>query len=228
MRAALFGCVLLLSVPSNAHAAGLIFNYSGVVNSEQQFGEIPTSPLGSAAVKIGDVVSAQFSINPEAITLGACNPLGGGLACSYNVSLQNYVLSIGSYTTSFAQLPADLYVRNNVFGQDAIGFTYTNVAAGPFDSTLASVQFQGRYSGNTLTSSDFSSSLPFAAADWSLFAIFSGPAGRVDFRGPLSLQVSSTPAVPEPASWLMMILGMAAIGTSMRYKSNPLANNVLS
>ena len=218
MRAALFGGVLLLSVSSNANAAELIFNYNGVVNSEQQFGVITSSPLGSAPVKIGDVVSARFSVNPEAVTFGGCISFGGGLSCSHNVTLQGYVLSIGSYTSSIAQLPAALYIQNDIFGQDAVGFAFTDATAGPFDSTLTSVQFQGRYSGNTLTSSDFSSSLPFQAADWSLFAFFSGPAGRIDFHGPLTLQDSLTPAVPEPASWLMMILGVAAIGASMRNK----------
>ena len=41
-------------------------------------------------------------------------------------------------------------------------------------------------------------------------------------------RVSAAPAVPEPASWLMMILGMAAIGVSMRSKLKPLTNNVLN
>ena len=226
MRTLFFGCAFLLAAPNSASAAELFFDYTGVVNSETQLSGTPSNMGAQAPIKVGDAISARFAIDPAAVTLGGCNPIGGGLSCTYNVTLQNYFLSVGSYKTSFTQLPAAFYIQNDMFGQDALGFAYTDVAAGPFDSTLTGIQFQGRYSGNTLTSSDFSSSLPFEAADWSLFAFFSGPAGRVDFRGPLTLQVSSAAAVPEPAMWIMMILGMGAIGASMRQKLKPLTTSV--
>ena len=226
VRTLFLGCALLLAAPNGASAAELFFDYEGVVSSETQLSGTPNVSAALAPVKVGDAITARFTIDPTAVTLGGCNPIGGGLSCTYNVTLQNYSLSVGNYTTSFTQLPSAFYIQNDMFGQDALGFAYTDVAAGPFDSTLTGIQFQGRYSGNTLTSSDFSSSLPFEAADWSLFAFFSGPAGRVDFRGPLTLQVSSAAAVPEPAMWIMMILGMGAIGASMRQKLKPLTTSV--
>jgi hypothetical protein len=218
MWKSLLSCSLSFLLPVAANAAELAFSYNGSVNSAFQLSGASDLLGGSAPIKIGAPVTAKFTLDPGAVSLGACLSLGGGMACSYNATLKDYSLSVGSYSRYFVLVPVTFYLHNDTFGQDALGVAYTEVVPGPFERSLTGIQLQGRYSGNTLTSPSFSASLPFELADWSLFVSFSGPSGRVDFRGPLVLDVYPLAAVPEPSTWAMMILGFGFIGGAIRFR----------
>ena len=218
MWKSLLGGSLSFFFPAAVNASELMFSYNGSANSAVQLSGASDLLGGSAPIKIGDPVAAKFTLDPGAIALGACSSFGGGMGCSYNATLKGYSLSVGSYSRHFVQVPVTFYLHNDIFGQDALGVAYTEVVAGPFGSSLTGIQLQGRYSGNTLTSPSFSASLPFELADWTLFSSFSGPSGRVDFRGPLVLDVSASAGVPEPSTWAVMILSFGFVGGAMRFR----------
>jgi hypothetical protein len=219
MWKSLLGFMIACFLPATVNAAELLFSYSGSVNSAVQLNGASDLLGGSAPIKVGDSIAAKFTLDPEVVSLGGCQSFGGGMSCTYDATLKNYSLSVGNYSRNLGEIRVAFYLQNDIFGQDGIGFAFTEGAPGPFGSSLTGIQLQGRYSGNILTSPSFSALLPFELADWSLFAFFSGPDGRVDFRGPLALDVSSLTAVPEPATWVMMILGFGFIGGAMRFQS---------
>lgn len=55
--------------------------------------------------------------------------------------------------------------------------------------------------------------------------ITSGPVNQAGFQGTSELDLVSSvvgaPAVPEPATWAMMLLGMTLIGGALRYRRGP-------
>src|SRR5690606_5070816 len=55
---------------------------------------------------------------------------------------------------------------------------------------------------------------------WLIGASFNNPDSKRDGFKLEKLTYSTTPAVPEPATWLMMILGFGLVGGVMRAKRN--------
>lgn len=201
-------------LPSSAAAAIISFSFSGALNYQ-------IDPSGLDEIGLGAPISAEFSIDSDAVTLGGCIPLGGGRACTYYADMLDYTITIGSYSKQYALLNSALYIHNDVFGGDAIGFAYTEVVAGPFGSDLTGLQWQGSFSSNLLESEHFSADVAFQQANWGLFAFFRTPAGQTHLRGPLEADIRSL-SVLEPSSWALIVLGFGIIGFAMRRRGEKL------
>lgn len=201
----------LISLATPAHAAELIFRYDGFVNYS-------TAPADQEDILIGDKIEANFWIDLDQLSLANCLQLGGGITCIYDANFRDFNLLIGDQSWSFSSLSGIAGTQDEVFGQNNVVFLYTQSAPGPFYSTLTSIQFQGRFSFDALSSADFNSSIPFEKADWSLFALFGGTTSRAELRGPLSLEIKPESPVPEPASWALMLIGFGIVGGMMRYQ----------
>lgn len=117
---------------------------------------------------------------------------------------------------------------HNLYDSDAtLGYTTTNLsfAAPPALQGLSQAQLAGLnlYSSNYATNTDNTRNVNLtgnAGNLWLIGASFNNPEGNYKFDGfkleKLTFALAPPPAVPEPATWAMMLIGFGAVGGAMR------------
>lgn len=169
------------------------------------------------------------SLAGQTITSATLTFFGGN---GVNTSSTSETLGLFDYTGSIASLLADTQ-SSAIWADLGNGNSYgtTTVASGPisqFSVTLtpAAIAALNAAANNqsdqriVIGGSLQSISGPFANEQ--LFAIF-GPQGALNPAASLNLVTS---AVPEPASWALMLLGFGAIGVASRRKHKPVLSQV--
>lgn len=142
--------------------------------------------------------------------------IGGGTYTIYNVILSNFSLRIGSFEFLGSPVSANLTFMDNSWGMDGIVLSVGGLPGGPFGSSFSNVQFQGRGSVNSIDNSGIGNGLPLSRFDTSFFAIFGDSNTSKRVFGNLTPVKSS--AVPEPSSWIMLIVGLLVSGHQLRRK----------
>ncbi|MBI0474427.1 PEP-CTERM sorting domain-containing protein [Sphingomonas sp. MA1305] len=179
-----------------------------------------TLAAAGAALAIAAPASATTSINFETTPSGASTTAGSAVGSTYSS------LGINFTGASFVQCgggcPAPAYgmfIAGANFTSPITATLTTLADAFSFANVSSSSGTANAYgaTGNLLQSinfSDFPSTYSFAVTGIKSVT-FSGPQYGVD-----NFSFNATAAVPEPATWALMILGMSAVGFAMRRRKN--------
>lgn len=190
-----------------ASAATYLFNVSGKVTNVE--GDAPGS-----AVAIGDPILGSFTYDDSSIGTGAVLSIGGGSYTIYDAPFTNLQLSVGSYNISYSSFVGSITYMDNAFGQDGIVFLLGGLPGGPFSSTLGNFQLQARGPSTAINSSGATNGLPLDRFETSFFGGFTNGSASKRIYG--SLAIAEASAVPEPATWNMMLAGVALIAFQLR------------
>lgn len=98
---------------------------------------------------------------------------------------------------------------NDSWDRDGIVIGFDGLPGGPFGSTFTNIQFQAR---DLIGTGGIANGLPLNRFATSFFGGFGGSNTSARVYGDLSIDG----AVPEPATWALMILGFGAVGYAMR------------
>ena len=166
--------------------------------------------FGATALTIGSAASAAISVPSGSITGVLASP--GGFVTVSNPDPNDANIAFGNNTTP----------SGTVTGS---GFDFSNSLTGVYnitfsDSSLPALMLSNvMFAGQTLSSTD-------GGATYTLFGVTLAAGGSpysVSFDSTNSSSTTQTftgnihfTAVPEPATWAMMLLGFGAIGFSMR------------
>lgn len=130
--------------------------------------------------------------------------------------------TIGSIYQTFATTAGQRYnvsfnYSHNMFGGDSSASAVTAAYGGVFATSLSGILFLEHSSGTTTNLDWRTYSYAFVADNAQSTIAFTNVTGGVN-AGLLLDNVSVT-AVPEPASWAMMISGFALVGGAMRRRN---------
>ena len=169
---------------------------------------LSTASAADAAVTIGSAggtngITTAFVTdavnNPNKVEFDTTNPSAGSFASYFNFFSDSSNLGVFSATT--ATYPASTVSLLQLF----TGGTMTTAGTTPVVGGSAS----GSSNSLTLTSS-------LLPNTWYTFRYSGRLATAGNVSGPASFY--TTPAVPEPATWALMLLGFGGIGMAMRRK----------
>ncbi|HEX8419404.1 MAG TPA: PEPxxWA-CTERM sorting domain-containing protein [Sphingomonas sp.] len=162
-----------------------------------------------------DAISQLFTVG--ATLAGAIDPAKAGF----------YVIGVdlnGAGNAPFATLGAPNVRFNRVIQIQKSGTgTIGGGAIRPGDITISGSSFSFKLAASALNSGALSAPFAPVAYGWNLWP--RNNSGITDFAPNNAL---ITGAVPEPASWAMMILGMGAIGSVLRRRGSTRAQSALA
>ena len=170
----------------------------------------------AALALIGATALGLASAANATITLDTCS-----MTCTGPTSLDSVTTTIGY---SEAGLTTPTFT-------ESLSFTDTLAAIDSvtLDTSSASVDFTSAYLTDGVTNYALSLLFSFGSLEsWGLDDTLLGPGtytlvinGNNSGTGSLGGTVTIQEAVPEPATWAMMILGFGAVGFAMRRKRKP-------
>lgn len=176
-------------IASPANAVTTLYEFSGAITS--QTGSVPFDPAQSL---IGENFSGQVRFDPEVANEGHMSAFDRISAIVIGDKLTIDTPNDSAFSTVYAD------------GDRFVGIPPFNPVQFSSGSSTSSCAGSG---GVTITGP---STMSFS------FGCFSGGA-RLSGSGTYKVAGSTNGAVPEPATWLTMILGFAAVGYSMRRKT---------
>jgi PEP-CTERM motif-containing protein len=196
IRRALVSIVLATAVVASSSASTVKVDYSGTLTTA-----IPS-------FFVGESFSGSFTYDTTAPVV-----VPGGNFTGYAMAPGAFSLTIGGNTVSNyngnALFPDNFYVTN--FGDFALTVNGAT-GSGPLNSpgTTIGVRFFG---SNDPAFAAMTLPFPFPTDFTSSTIIFSTSLAGPSARGSItSFSATNTPAVPEPATWAMMLLGFAGLG----------------
>jgi hypothetical protein len=232
----LLACAALavgIATTGTANAKVYVFNATGTLGdfytADGTFDKIANPPT---TLKNGDKVSVSFSFDTSKFSKGSYTP--GPDIAFYDGYITDLTYNIGSYAfkpTSGETDYTSFQIWNNrlVSGPtDSVSFgasRYIPGASSPvslgseqvfLDFGFSAFDFTAKARGST----DVKEEPPLSAygSQSGFIGLIGGtyPNQIITTNSLHDLQASITPAVPEPATWAMMILGMGAVGCAMR------------
>lgn len=118
---------------------------------------------------------------------------------------QNSVFDVSKFSSCTVLSNPDLSCGNH-------GFTFTTVAGFGVDGNM--IEFAAVDGGLEITRSFFY----FAPGAFGANGVYENIAFGEDQGGTLRVSGIGSPAVPEPGTWAMLILGFAMVGAAVRYR----------
>lgn len=211
IRSLLLAAVAALGLSSAAQAALVTFNYTGEITS-----------TSDSAYTLGQALNFSVVLDTSAPIFQLQN---GGTTAVYNAAVQSITFGATTFTvdgvgvTGQSQIHDNRPVSPGVFSDQAM-FAATDWSTAFADITfLFTLNSANPAAVNSLAipNSPFAP-LAFASATAMLtFDNFNGDAGSY------VAQINAVSAVPEPATWALMILGFAAMGFVGYRRSRKLA-----
>ena len=198
----LLAATALLTLPSVAQAAVIVSNVSISVpnNIDGVYINVVTGATGASSTAVPGYDINIYNNGAGVTFYGAASPSGilatgtpGTLAVARDLTAGTVIDSTGQYNQF--QTVGTLF---QVAGNHILGFRFLNESTGVEDYGYARIT----------TSSGSGTSLGFPATITQLVYDNSGAS--------LTVAGTTTPAVPEPATWAMMIGGFGAIGVAAR------------
>jgi hypothetical protein len=223
--------LVIAAVP--ADAAKFIVTGNGTVGSISALQNFAPVPPPAGAVQIGDAVSFSFRFDTATAQLQSLFDADPTINIYY-LPVTDFVAKIGVYTyrndSSYIG-NASLQIWNDRNGStDAQSFSFygrgPNVL--PFDTgagqTLESFTINAFDNTATARSNDLIGSIApftaFASRPFSWLQYNPGLAHSVHVGGTYSATIS---AVPEPATWMMLIGGFGLVGGALRRRRHPVS-----
>jgi hypothetical protein len=211
-KTALLSLALLSSsvITAAAEAAPIVGSFSLGLSSGSYVGAngVPATAatatgldFGMSSLQGGTGTGNGFGTNGSAVVFNATGSFSGlngsfasiadvtlGSAGTANPYTANPFISLGNYTFAFS---------NGAYTRSPLGTSVTITGTGTFSDGIAADTNAGTFAVSTSSQS--------------------GQATDLNFTFTSNLAASTpTAAVPEPAAWAMMILGMGVIGFAMR------------
>ena len=225
-RAALAGVAAMVLISSNASAATFFTANPGSNSSDFQ---AAVATAGGTVVTNADFETPTTGGTLTAVNFASSSGAGPGQGNTFSTPLSN---GEGAYSPSNFLLSS---------GPGSLIFTFASAVAGvgfttidlfnpnSFNDVSLSV-FSGANGTGTLLGSTTAADFNFQANNTYFMGFFSGsenigsfvlsnPAGAGDVFGVdniVSAKLSSVAAVPEPATWAMMLLGFGFVGGALR------------
>ena len=199
----------LVAVTSSAHAsaATLLVQADGAVTSIE-------GNLAGNGVEVGDSITSSFSIDVDNLGSSTVLSIGNGEYSIYSSALFDFTFRVGEYVAFGSSQAGTITYIDNSFGADGIVISPSTLPGGPFDSERALFQFQFRGPTDLIGSQGAVNGLPLAVFDPRFFGIFANDSGANMIFGNLSISVSSS--VPEPTTWVSMLLGFGLVSAAIR------------
>ncbi len=181
-------------------------------------GSVSTVQSNAAAsdIRVGDLIFASLTLDDALATGPTVLPLGGGFYSIYAVPISAFTLSVGSYAVSYSALASALTYIDNSFGGDGIVISMDRLPGGPFGGTFADVQFQARGPSTAIDDTGIGNGLPYERFTPSFFVAFGGGGSGARVFGDLAVSDST---VPEPATWLELLIGFGMMGPLLRRRA---------
>ena len=207
----------------SAHATVYQFDFTAKIQEMVEFspltfsgGKVASSSLSGSTVSVGDLITGHFSYDTDTALFSNT----GGSAMYAAPTAQNTLsASVGLSGASYSS--TNVQVANNAAilgGADAFGIA--NVSANAYASQMMAVSFFDK-SGTALSASGMPGQLDFSSfSQSSFYYTYSSTSthAMMGANGALtSLTVTQAPSpVPEPATYTMLLAGLAAVGWKAR------------
>ena len=223
-KSALIGAVALLALPSAANA--LVIGSPDAGNCYPFMCNDSGSNLGQSFhyQQIYDGALFGGAVQFDTITFFADNGASGTvLNGNYVISFSSTTDAIGSgYPVSNVANTASFYT-GNLGGAVGASFSVTgaNYVFNPsngnllMDIIVTNQDYVSNGSGNSYNKADYTGVQTSRAVD-AVTGVYSGAGGLVT-------EFNTSPAVPEPASWALMIAGFGMMGAAMRRRRTAIA-----
>ena len=206
MYKAVASAAAALMLAASSHATIYKFDWNGSVFDTQL-------NTATSDIKVGDTASASFLFDDSSAVIAstAYQPV----TTIYRITLTNYSFRVGSQSW-FAPLVTDsyLYIFDNSFTQD--GFSFDVHRSNPLWNT--ETEAVGPITARASTTLDNVASLDGLPDQRLSLFLGSGDAQENIFAN-VRATVTVISSTPEPASWMMMILGFGLIGAAMRRRT---------
>lgn len=206
---ALAAASLFAAVPSAA--AVYQFDLTGTITSTE--GDAPGNDIVPGAV-----IAGRFTYDDNTRSTPNVLALGGGTYTIYSTLFTNLQLNVGSYSLNYASFSGSITYMDDTFGQDGIVFLFGGLPGGPFGSIFANFQLQARGPTNAIDGSGAANGLPLNRFDTSFFGGFGNENTSKRLFG--TLAITPVNSVPEPITWVMMLIGFGAVGFALRRRQN--------
>ena len=225
LKSALIGAVALLALPSAANA--LVIGSSDAGNCYPFMCNDSGSNLGQSFhfQQIYDGALFGGAVQFDTITFFADDGVSGTvLNGNYVISFSSTTDAVGSgYPVTNVANTASFY-SGNLGGAIGPSFSVSganyvfNPANGNLlmDIIVSNQDNVGNGTGNSYNRADYTGIQASRAVDAGAGGTFSGTGGLVT-------EFNTSPAVPEPASWALMIAGFGMLGTAMRRRRTTVA-----
>lgn len=197
--------IVCCGVPAPASAQQQTLTWTGAIQNLD-------GATQSGSLQRGDEINSQFSFDLSSATKAIDQSLGGGVYSIYYLPTTDFRFSVGSYSFADASRTATLVYMNDSWDRDGIVIGFDGLPGGPFGSTFTNIQFQARGARDAIGTGGIANGLPLNRFATSFFGGFGGPNTSARVYGDLSIDGP----VPEPVTWMMMILGFGAVGYAMR------------
>jgi hypothetical protein len=229
------GLAMSAMMPATASAAPITIttvgndsSTSGNAGNSRTFSNSGVSVIASAySVSGTSLLSAHLGVYDQGLGVTACST--GQTYCSTSGDSSHTIDNSGRDDFVLLQFSTDVIVTDLVFGYVNGGVDYsfsvadTNVS--PFTLTSYS-NYQSMFLPVTTKTGNNDSSPTIANSEaGNLFLIgaaFDPATGNDSFKLK-SVTFTKAPAVPEPATWAMMIAGIGAVGVSMRRRKTAIS-----
>lgn len=209
LAATIFGA-FILAMPATA-AVVLCTGVNCVNTDANVLVNATTGPVITGSYNNSDVGVAFISVTDPTLVGGANGQASVG-SLDNLLNQLTFTISNGfGFTSALFNLAP---VPGNAMNEAISVFINYTLADGSSSSTTQSISTNGQnFIGITGNNGEIFTSAGFTANP--------GTAGIGEFRQLRLGGVAAIGAVPEPAAWMMMLLGMAGIGYSMRRKQKP-------
>jgi hypothetical protein len=208
----LIGAALAAFAATGAGAQTITTTWTGTVTS----GSDLRNYFGGGSM-VGKAFTATYVFNGAAGT----TVIGAGGEHSLQNALVSASLTINGLTYNYS-LPSITY--SELYADQASSFSTTSsMAKISIDAYLSNSVydiFSAPYANESFA--NYSGNVSNALGNSGVFVWASGLNNRLNLRN-TTYTISTTAAVPEPATWAMMMLGFGAVGASLRYRRRKVA-----